>query len=35
MNEMNDEMNNWEENNQRYLAAALDWLRLRLMRLAQ
>jgi hypothetical protein len=27
-------MNNWEENNQRYLAAALDWLRLRLMRLA-
>jgi hypothetical protein len=31
---MNVEMKNWEENNQRYLAAALNWLRLRLTRLA-
>jgi hypothetical protein len=32
---MNAELDNWEENNQRYLAAALEWLRLRLRRLAQ
>lgn len=32
---MNAEPNNWQENNQRYLAAAINWLRLRLMRLAQ
>ncbi|MBO0859242.1 MAG: ATP-binding protein [Chloracidobacterium sp.] len=32
---MNAEIDNWEENNQRYLAAALEWLRLRLTRLAQ
>src|SRR5262249_26207662 len=32
---MNAETNNWEENNQRYLTAAINWLRLRLMRLAQ
>ncbi|HEY7182470.1 MAG TPA: AAA family ATPase [Blastocatellia bacterium] len=32
---MNAEIDNWEEKNQRYLAAALEWLRLRLARLAQ
>jgi hypothetical protein len=32
---MDAEANNWTENNQRYLAAALDLLRLRLKRLAQ
>jgi hypothetical protein len=32
---MNAELDNWEENNQRYLAAALEWLRLRLRRLVQ
>jgi hypothetical protein len=32
---MNAETNNWPENNQRYLTAAINWLRLRLMRLAQ
>jgi ATP-dependent 26S proteasome regulatory subunit len=31
---MNAEMKNWEENSQRYLATALNWLRLRLTRLA-
>lgn len=31
---MNAEINNWNENNHRYLAASLEWLRLRLMRLA-
>jgi hypothetical protein len=31
---MSAESNNWQANNQQYLAAALDWLRLRLKRLA-
>ena len=32
---MNGELDNWQQNNQRYLSAALEWLRLRLLRLAQ
>jgi predicted nucleic acid-binding protein len=32
---MSTDLNNWQQNNQRYLSAALEWLRLRLRRLAQ
>ena len=32
---MSTDVNNWQQNNQRYLSTALDWLRLRLRRLAQ
>jgi hypothetical protein len=32
---MSTELNNWQQNNQRYLSAALNWLRLRLRGLAQ
>ncbi|HEV2829178.1 MAG TPA: ATP-binding protein [Pyrinomonadaceae bacterium] len=32
---MNNDLNNWQQNNQRYLSAAVAWLRLRLRRLAQ
>ena len=31
---MSSDLNNWQQNNQRYLSAALNWLRLRLERLA-
>ena len=34
MNEK-DKLNNWQERNEHYLSAALNWLRLRLMRLAE
>jgi hypothetical protein len=32
---MSTDTNNWQENNQRYLTAALDWLRLRLRAMTQ
>ena len=32
---MSSDVNNWQQNNQRYLSAALAWLRLRLQRAAQ
>lgn len=32
---MSTNLNDWQENNQRYLSAALEWLRLRLKRLSQ
>ena len=32
---MSSDLNNWQQNNQHYLSAALAWLRLRLKRLAQ
>jgi len=32
---MSSDVNNWQQNNQRYLSAALAWLRLRLRKLAQ
>jgi len=32
---MSSDTSNWQENNQRYLAAALDWLRLRLRAMTQ
>jgi hypothetical protein len=32
---MSSDLNNWQENNQRYLTAALEWLRLRLRSLEQ
>ena len=32
---MNDEMNVWQQNNESFLGSALDWLRLRLERLAE
>jgi len=32
---MNDDLNHWQERNKQYLSAALNWLRLRLIRTAQ
>jgi AAA+ superfamily predicted ATPase len=32
---MNDGLNHWQERNKQYLSAALNWLRLRLIRMAQ
>jgi AAA+ superfamily predicted ATPase len=32
---MNDDLNNWQDRNKQYLSAALNWLRLRLIRLAE
>src|SRR5712671_3686445 len=33
--EMSTELNNWQQTNQAYLSAALNWLRLRLDRISQ
>ena len=32
---MSTNLNDWQQNNQRYLSAALEWVRLRLKRLSQ